>query len=75
MPHVVVKVWPGKPEAQKRRLAEEITESVMRILGYGEESVSVGIEEVAAKDWKKQVYEPDIVRKPATLYKKPGYQM
>jgi hypothetical protein len=25
MPHVIVKLWPGKSEAQKARLAEKIT--------------------------------------------------
>jgi 4-oxalocrotonate tautomerase len=46
MPHVIVKLWPGKSEAQKARLAGLITKSVMDVLNYGEESVSVGIEEV-----------------------------
>ena len=41
MPHVVVKLWPGKSEQQKTRLAEAITKNVMDILHYGEESVSV----------------------------------
>ena len=26
MPHVIVKLWPGKSEQQKARLAEQITE-------------------------------------------------
>ena len=26
-----------------------------------------------ASDWVKQVYEPDIIGRPDTLYKKPGY--
>jgi phenylpyruvate tautomerase PptA (4-oxalocrotonate tautomerase family) len=29
---VVVKLWPGKSEQQKTRLAEEIAEDVMNIL-------------------------------------------
>ena len=41
MPHVIVKLWPGKSEQQKTRLAEAITKNVMDILHYGEESVSV----------------------------------
>ena len=41
MPHVIVKLWPGKSEQQKTRLAEAITKDVMDILDYGEESVSV----------------------------------
>jgi 4-oxalocrotonate tautomerase len=46
MPHVMVKLWPGKSEQQKTRLAEAITKNVMDILHYGEESVSVS-------PWKK----------------------
>ena len=29
MPHVIVKLWPGKSEQQKTRLAEKITKDVM----------------------------------------------
>jgi 4-oxalocrotonate tautomerase len=75
MPHVIVKLWPGKTEDQKRRLANAITADVMKVLHYGEESVSVGFEEVDAVHWDLQVYQPDIVQKADTLYKKPGYSM
>ncbi len=73
MPHIVVKLWPGESEQQKQQLAQKITEAVHETLHYGEESVSVGFEEVPAKDWMAQVYEPDIRAKQHTLYKKPGY--
>jgi 4-oxalocrotonate tautomerase len=75
MPHVIVKLWPGKSEQQKKRLADEIAKDVMSVLNYGEESVSVAIEEIEAKDWAEEVYKPDIQDKPETLYKKPGYSM
>jgi 4-oxalocrotonate tautomerase len=75
MPHVIVKLWPGKSEQQKRRLAEAITDDVMKVVHYGEESVSVAFEEVDANNWAEKVYQPDIVRKADTLYKKPGYTM
>lgn len=74
MPHVVVKLWPGKSEQQKARLAEAITRDVTSVLNYGEESVSVGFEEVKARDWTERVYKPDIKEKWDTLYKKPGYK-
>jgi 4-oxalocrotonate tautomerase len=73
MPHVIVKLWPGKSERQKSRLAERITEAVADVLGYGEESVSVAMEEVEAEDWAEKLYKPDIVSKPDQIYKKPGY--
>ncbi len=75
MPHVIVKLWPGKSERQKVRLAEKIVEDVMTVLNYGEESVSVAFEEVDSQDWAEKVYQPDIVRNSERLYKKPGYTM
>ena len=50
MPHVIVKLWPGKSEQQKRRLTEAIVKDVMNVLNYGEESVSVAIEEVSGPE-------------------------
>lgn len=73
MPHVIVKLWSGASEAQKRRLAERITEVAMMTLNYGEGSVSVAMEEFDPKDWTEKVYKPDILAKPEQIYKKPGY--
>ena len=75
MPHVIVKLWPGKSEQKKARLAEAIVRDVMEILDYGEESVSVAMEEVSAADWAEKVYRPDIVADGKHLYKAPGYRM
>jgi 4-oxalocrotonate tautomerase len=75
LPHVIVKLWPGKSEAQKRELAEAITRDVTRILNYGDESVSVSLEEVEASRWRDEVYVPDITEHADRLYKKPGYTM
>jgi len=75
MPHIIVKLWPGKSEHRKRQLAEAITKVVEDILEYGEESVSVGVEEVPAGDWAEKVFRPDIQEKADTLYKRPGYSM
>jgi 4-oxalocrotonate tautomerase len=64
VPHVVVKLWPGKSEQQKARLADAITKDVLH---YGEESVSVAFEEVPAEEWAEKVYRPDIQAKWSTL--------
>jgi 4-oxalocrotonate tautomerase len=66
-------LWPGKSEQQKTRLAEAITRDVMEILDYGDESVSVALEEVKSQDWLEKVCKPDIKSKWNKLYKKPGY--
>lgn len=73
MPHVIVKLWPGKSDEQKRRLSDAIVRDVTSILDYGDQSVSVAFEEVAARDWKSKVYEADIVRRRNQLTKHPGY--
>lgn len=75
MPHIIVKLWPGKSEQQKQKLADAITQAVMQELHYGDESVSVGFEEITPSDWARAVYKPDIEGKWQTLYKKPGYRM
>lgn len=74
MPHVIVKLYSGRSEKEKSRLADEITKAVTATLKYGEESVSVGIEAIEPKDWAEKVYKPDILGKPDTIYKKPGYK-
>lgn len=73
MPHVVVKLWPGTSDDQKRRLTEIITRGVMDTLADGRDAVSVGFEEVAPADWTATVYGPEIVGKWDTLTKQPGY--
>jgi 4-oxalocrotonate tautomerase len=73
MPHVIVKLYPGRSEQQKARLAEEIVKDVVAIAKCGEEAVSVAIEEINPEDWAEEVYKPDILSKPERLYKKPGY--
>jgi 4-oxalocrotonate tautomerase len=73
MPHVIVKLWPGKSEQQKTRLAEAITRDVIDILHYGEESVSVAMEEIKPSEWVEKVYRPEVKSNLNKLYKKPGY--
>jgi 4-oxalocrotonate tautomerase len=73
VPHVIVKLWPGKSDEQKRRLSDAIVRDVTSILNYGDESVSVGFEEVSAQDWEPEVFNPDVLKKWSTLTKEPGY--
>ncbi len=72
MPHVVIKMYAGRTDVQKAALAQRVTEAVMSVNGCGADAVSVGIEDVAPSDWVGSVYEPDILGKPDTIYKKPG---
>jgi 4-oxalocrotonate tautomerase len=73
MPHIIVKLYPGRTEEQKHRLAEAITREVVDIAKCEARSVSVAIEEVAPEQWPEKVYRPDILDHETLLYKKPGY--
>jgi 4-oxalocrotonate tautomerase len=73
MPHIIVKLHPGRTEEQKRLLAEEITKDVVTIAKCDETVVSVAFEEIDAEQWAEKVYRPDILNNEALLYKKPGY--
>lgn len=72
MPHVIVKLYAGKTEAQKQQLTQKIVEAVMSALGSSEASISVGVEEFDPKDWQAKVVQSDILGKPETIRKRPG---
>jgi len=71
MPHVIVKMYPGRSEQQKAQLAAAIVKDVMDIAKVGDDAVSVSIEEVKPIDWSEKVYYPDIRNGPGKLYQKP----
>ena len=73
MPHVIVKLYPGRTEEQKRRLTEAIVRDVVEIAKCAEKSVSVAIVEVHPDDWAEKVYTPDILTSGHPMYKEPGY--
>lgn len=75
MPHITVKLWPGKSEEVKKEAARKIAETLAESLGSNVDACSVSFEEVSKEEWKEQVWDKEIVGKSETLYKKPGYSM
>ncbi len=73
MPHIIIKLLPGRSEEQKRELVNAIAGDVVSIAGCDEKVVSVAIEEIKPEDWARKVYKPDILDQEDKLYKKPGY--
>jgi 4-oxalocrotonate tautomerase len=73
MPHISVKMHPGRTELQKTQLAERIVKDVLDVIRCEEKVVSVTIEEVKPEDWAQKVYKPDILENRDKRYKKPGY--
>ena len=72
MPHVIVKLYAGRSEQQKTKIAEEVTKAIMATANCAEQAVSVSIQDIEPSDWVEQVYKPDIIGRPDTLYKRPG---
>lgn len=73
MPHVSVKMYAGRSDADKRALADKITDAIRDTLGDGPGSVSVAIEDVSPLQWMSSVYGPDIQNNEDKLFKRPGY--
>jgi 4-oxalocrotonate tautomerase len=73
MPHVNVRLYAGRSEEEKARLAEAIAKTLAETLGSSERSISVAIEDVSPDDWMGEVYDPEITAKIDRLYKRPGY--
>ena len=73
MPHVNVRMYAGRSEEDKARLADAIGAALVQTLGSSERSISVAIEDVAPDDWMTEVYDPEITGKTDRLFKRPGY--
>lgn len=73
MPHIIVKMYPGRTEAQKVALTRKIVENVVTTLECSESVVSVAFEEIEKEKWAENVYQPDIIDTTARIYKEPGY--
>ena len=73
MPHIIVKLYPGRTGEQKHQLAREIVKDVVTIAACEDKSVSVAFEEISPEDWTEKVYQPEIVGRKQLLVIKPGY--
>jgi 4-oxalocrotonate tautomerase len=61
IPHVIVKMQPGRSEQQKVQLTEAIVKDMMTFARVGDEAASVSIAEIGPTDWVDKVYQPDIL--------------
>jgi len=73
MPHIIVKLYPGRSEEQKRQLTAKIVTDVVTIAQCKDTDVSVAFEEIGPDEWAEKVYRPDILSQKDKLYKEPGY--
>lgn len=73
MPHIVVKLWPGRDDEIKRNLAKKIANVVAEELKVDIGDVSVAIMEIDESDWGEQIYKKEIKDK-SNVYVKPNYE-
>lgn len=73
MPHVNIKLYPGRSEEVKKELANKIAKVVSEVAGTSLGSISVAIEEIEKENWMKDVYDKEIMKNQEILYKKPEY--
>lgn len=73
MPHINIKMWPGRTEEQKQKLTDKVINAVKEATGAPDDYITVAIEEISSSEWAKKVYKPEIADKADKLYKKPGY--
>lgn len=73
MPHIVVKLWPGRNDDIKNDLAKKIADAVAEELKVDIGDVSVAFEEVSSSDWGEQVYKKEI-KDNSNVYLKPNYE-
>lgn len=55
MPHIVLQMFPGRPEAVKAELVKTLQQVTVDALGCKPEHVSVSIDEIVPADWNEKV--------------------
>lgn len=73
MPHVTIKLYPGRDDEVKKKLAEKIALEVSEGLQVRIGSVSVAFEEISQEDWK-EIYIKEIVNNMENIYRRPDYK-
>lgn len=73
MPHIIVKIWPGRNDEIKIKLAKKIASSVAEELNVDMGDVSVAIEEIPREVWGEKVYKAEI-KDNVNIYHKPNYE-
>ena len=75
MPHIKISLLEGKTEEQEQQLAQAIIKAAQDVIGFGDESYSVSIEDYTMSEWQRKVYPDDIMGNKEILFKEPGYKM
>lgn len=65
MPHISIKMYPGRTEEVKKDLAEKIRDFMVQEMNMDAKYFSVAVEEVEKENWQEEVVDKT---KPEDLY-------
>jgi 4-oxalocrotonate tautomerase len=74
MPHVAIKLYPGRTIEQKKALTEKIITAMAETIDADERSISVSFEDIDPAEWDERVVKPEIADKLDCMTKLPGYE-
>ena len=57
MPHISVKMYPGRTQEVKEDFAKKLQKLMMEELGCKADHISVSVEDIAPEHWQKEVVE------------------
>lgn len=71
MPHIIVKMYPGRTKEQKEQLAKGIFDAALKAISCPPDVISVAVEEISPDKWQEEVVIPLIEGKADTVVIKP----
>lgn len=74
MPHIIVKMYKGRTQEQKKAMTDAISDALINTISCSEDHISVAIEEYDKEKWGEEVFYPEIMPNVDNLYKKPNYK-
>ena len=75
MPHIIVKLWPGKTSKEKSKLVEKFKNSMNEVMGIPKNVITLAFDEVPPGDWYDKVHKPLIEgNKTGDVYIPEGYK-
>lgn len=72
MPLISVKMWPGRDEDAKKKLAQSLMETASQVLNTPATAFTVMIEDIAREEWEEKVTQPEIDPKPECVFIRKG---
>jgi 4-oxalocrotonate tautomerase len=75
MPHINIKMYPGRDSELKKKAADAVAKALSESLGADMSAISVSVEDIPQTEWKEKVYDKELTEDNKNLFVKPGYTM